>query len=60
MIDKLSDNLAKTIKPCKRCGHPPELAKWKNQKYLICVDCMVGSRYSDSVEEAIEVWNKYN
>lgn len=60
MIDKLSDNLAKTIKPCKRCGHPPELAKWENQKYLICVDCMVGSRYSDSVEEAIEVWNKYN
>ena len=60
MIDKLSDNLAKTIKPCKRCGHPPELAKWKNRKYLICVDCMVGSHYSDSVEEAIEVWNKYN
>lgn len=61
IIDKMGDKIPKSVKRCKRCGQMPEIKKWRNARYYIkCNECMVTTRCTDSIEEAAEIWNKYN
>lgn len=60
MIDKMSDKLAATIKPCKRCGLYPMLCQWNVYYHLICPVCWTGIKFCITEKEAIVEWNKHN
>ena len=44
------------LKPCPFCGGKPIVDK--NQNSVYCADCHMGTPWTDSIEDAINTWNR--
>lgn len=48
------------LKPCPFCGGEAHIRQNGNRVFpwVVCSDCIASTRVYDSVEEAIEAWNR--